>query len=387
MTIMVIVAFALVCMVSVIGVSSRHVDLVDRVKRAPSQNNFGTESFVAIGPATEAKAVRMNALLSNRVFSAIASCILVLVLSPVFLLIGILIRLETSGAAVSVVGCLSPRAQKFDALSFRCTASINNVRVPTRVGIALQRFKLAQLPLLLNVFQGHISFNEFVSFGKKISKAFDEIDMQAASRVDESVVFLGSNRVFWIAKRLFDLVGSLILLPLLGLCIMSLLILNPFLNPGRLLFIQKRMGRECRPFFAIKFRSMRAVDAIERGPNDPVEVQRITPLGRFLRRSRIDELPQILNVIFGEMSLIGPRPDYFSHAIDYMKNVPGYRERHIVRPGISGLAQVDLGYVEGTEATRKKVSADHHYINEAGFAQEGALVVKTIVTVLARAGA
>lgn len=383
---MVIVVFALICMVSVIGVSSQHVDLVDRVKRTPAYDGFGAEKIVAIGPVADAKAVRVSWLLSSRVFSAIASCVLILVLSPVFFLIGVLIRLETSGAAISVVGCLSPRARKFEALSFRCTALINNSRVPTRVGAVLQRLKLAQLPLLLNVFQGHISFNEFVLFGKGITKTFDEIDKQSASR-DGPVVFLGSNRVFWIAKRLFDIVGSLFLLPLLGLCIMSLLILNPFLNPGRLLFIQKRMGRECRPFFAIKFRSMRAVDAIERGPNDPVEVQRITPLGKFLRKSRIDELPQILNVIFGEMSLIGPRPDYFSHAIDYLKNVPGYRERHIVRPGISGLAQVDLGYVEGTEATRKKVHADHHYINEAGFAQEGALVVKTIVTVLARAGA
>ena len=391
MTIMVIVVFALICMVSVIGVSSQHMDLVDRVKHVPSQrevqDGFEAENVVAIGPVANAKTVRMNDLLSNRVFSAIVSGFAIFVLSPLFLLICVLVRLESSGVSISAVECLSPRARKFDALSFRCTALINNIRVPTRIGAALQRLNFAQLPLLFNVLQGHISFGEISSFGERFARSFNETKKQRVDEGDKSGVFLGSNRIFWIAKRLFDVAGSLVLLPLLGLSVMSLLILNPFLNPGRLLFIQKRMGRECRPFYAIKFRSMRATDAIERGPNDPVEVQRITILGKFLRRSRLDELPQILNVIFGEMSLIGPRPDYYSHAIDYLKNIPGYRERHVVRPGISGLAQVDLGYVEGTEATRKKVNADHHYINEAGFVQEGALVVKTIVTVLARAGA
>lgn len=388
---MVIVVFALICMVSVIGVSSQHMDLVDRVKHVPSQreaqDSFEAENIVAIGPVAGAKPVRMNELLSSRVFSAIFSGVAIFVLSPLFLLICVMVRLESSGVAISAVECLSPRARRFDALSFRCTTLINDTRVPTRVGTALHSLNLAHLPLLFNVLQGHISLGEVSTFGNRFARLFHEIGIQHTTRDDEPSVFLGSNRIFWIAKRLFDVAGSLVLLPLLGLSVMSLLVLNPFLNPGKLLFIQKRMGRECRPFYAIKFRSMRAVDAIERGPNDPVEVQRITTLGRFLRKSRLDELPQILNVVFGEMSLIGPRPDYYSHAIDYLKNVPGYRERHIVRPGISGLAQVDLGYVEGTEATRKKVNADHHYINEAGFVQEGTLVVKTIVTVLARAGA
>ncbi|MFK5979039.1 MAG: sugar transferase [Rhizobiaceae bacterium] len=388
---MVIVVFALICMVSVIGVSSQHMDLVDRVKHVPSQKDlqesFEAENVVAIGHASGARIVLMNTLLSSRVFSSIFSGISIVFLSPLFLLVCVLIRLESSGVAISAIECLSPRARKFDAVSFRCTAMINNIRVPTHVGAALQRLRLAHLPLLFNVLQGHISLGEVSSFGDRFARSFNETKKQRAHKDDKSSVFLGSNRIFWVAKRLFDITGSLVLLPLLGLSVMSLLILNPLLNPGKLLFIQKRMGKECRPFYAIKFRSMRAVDTIERGPNDPVEVKRITPLGKFLRRSRLDELPQILNVVFGEMSLIGPRPDYYSHAIDYLKNVPGYRERHVVRPGISGLAQVDLGYIEGTEATRKKVNADHHYINEAGFVQEGTLVVKTIVTVLARAGA
>ncbi|PCI05323.1 MAG: hypothetical protein COB78_01560 [Hyphomicrobiales bacterium] len=372
------------------SVSSQRVDFAGQVRHLPLQeelqDGFDAENVVAIRPDLSTRSILVDDPLTLRLFNVIASSVAILLLSPFFLVIFILVRLETSGAAINAAECSSRRSFKFDALSFRCTSLINNVRVPTRVGAVLQRSGLAQLPLLFNVLKGHISFREIFIFGEAFKKTFNELDIQSRIVAGGAGVVLGSNRLFWITKRLFDIAGSVILLPILGLTIMGLLILNPFMNPGKLFFIQKRMGKECRPFFAIKFRSMRAVDTIERGPNDPIEVQRITFLGKFIRRSRLDELPQILNVIFGEMSLIGPRPDYYTHAIDYLKNVPGYRDRHIVRPGISGLAQVSLGYVEGTEATRQKVNSDHSYISEAGFVQEGALVLKTIATVLARVG-
>lgn len=87
------------------------------------------------------------------------------------------------------------------------------------------------------------------------------------------------------------------------------------------------------------------------------------------------------------MSLIGPRPDYFSHAEEYCVTVPNYRARHAVRPGISGLAQVRLGYVEGTEGTRVKALIDLDYINNANFLQDASLVFETIRCVVMRAGA
>lgn len=123
-----------------------------------------------------------------------------------------------------------------------------------------------------------------------------------------------------------------------------------------------------------------------RGPEDRIEQDRITKFGRVLRKTRIDELPQIINVLKGEMSFVGPRPDYFSHAEHFMGEITGYKERHIIRPGISGLAQVSLGYAEGVEATRKKTSADHEYIRNAGFGQEAVIVWKTIISILKRAG-
>ena len=86
------------------------------------------------------------------------------------------------------------------------------------------------------------------------------------------------------------------------------------------------------------------------------------------------------------MSLIGPRPDYFSHAKAYLRQIPEYRLRHQVRPGISGLAQVDVGYVEGFKGTRAKVAADLRYIREASFGLELAIFWKTLVTIMGRKG-
>ncbi|CUH80912.1 sugar transferase [Tropicibacter naphthalenivorans] len=196
----------------------------------------------------------------------------------------------------------------------------------------------------------------------------------------------GGSFGFRVAKRTFDIVVGLALLPLVLLFGIALLIVNPFANKGKLFFVQPRMGRDTKAFNAIKFRSMRAVEKVQRSADCPLEVDRITPLGGFLRKSRIDELPQVLNVLKGDMSLIGPRPDYYDHALHYIEEIPGYRERHDVRPGISGYAQTELGYIEGVEATRRKVAADLHYIENASFALEAWIFWRTLVVVFKRAG-
>lgn len=132
---------------------------------------------------------------------------------------------------------------------------------------------------------------------------------------------------------------------------------------------------------------MRPAKTIKRSADDPLETDRITPLGSFLRKSRIDEMPQIINVLRGQMSLIGPRPDYIEHARDYLSSVPGYRARHAVRPGISGLAQVELGYIEGIEGTQQKIKADLYYIANMNFVMDTRILWKTLSVVLYRGGA
>jgi len=198
----------------------------------------------------------------------------------------------------------------------------------------------------------------------------------------ENFQHLYVNKIFWINKRIFDIVLSILLLPLFFIIAMILLFFNLFFNQGKLLFIQKRMGKNCEFFFAIKFRTMTHIKEITRKYNDPVEVNRITPLGRVLRNMRIDELPQILNVLKGDMSFIGPRPDYYVHALEYLKTVKGYRERHTIRPGITGLSQIRLGYVESLEATSKKAFIDNYYIQNVGYIIELKIILNTILIII-----
>ena len=191
-----------------------------------------------------------------------------------------------------------------------------------------------------------------------------------------------ANKLFWINKRIFDIFVSLLLLPLLIIIGIILLILNRFFNSGELFFIQERMGKNCKVFFAIKFRTMTYTKEITRKYDDPIEINRITPLGRILRKMRIDELPQVLNVLKGEMSLIGPRPDYYLHALKYLENVEGYRERHAIRPGITGLSQIRLGYAETLEATSNKTSIDNYYIQNLGYIIELKIILNTIIIII-----
>jgi lipopolysaccharide/colanic/teichoic acid biosynthesis glycosyltransferase len=142
------------------------------------------------------------------------------------------------------------------------------------------------------------------------------------------------------------------------------------------------MGKNCEAFYAIKFRTMVHVKEITRKYDDPIETNRITFFGKFLRKSRIDELPQILNVLKGDMSLIGPRPDYYIHALEYLKSVEGYRDRHDILPGITGLSQIRLGYAEGLEATAKKTFIDNYYIQNVGYIIELKIVINTIITII-----
>ena len=200
--------------------------------------------------------------------------------------------------------------------------------------------------------------------------------------------FPTQRRFFWVSKRCFDVCVSITVgIPVAFLVLLLLIVLNPFFNPGPLLFRQVRMGKNQHRFVVIKFRTMRPVGEIGRGPDDPLERERITPLGRWLRRLHLDELPQIVNVLRGEMSLIGPRPDFIPHANDYATSVPGYRLRHVTLPGLTGYAQVQLGYAEGYELAAAKTHLDLFYIRNASWRLEVWIVIRTFAVILSGFGA
>lgn len=188
-------------------------------------------------------------------------------------------------------------------------------------------------------------------------------------------------------KRTIDIAIALMALPAMITIGLILLILNPFWNRGPLIYSQTRMGWRCKPFKAYKFRTMTSAPEISRGPNDPLETERITRLGMFLRKTRLDEFPQFINVLNGKMSVIGPRPDYWRHATHYSDTIAGYRRRHAMKPGITGLAQVDNGYAEGVSATVVKTRHDLRYIETAGFATDLYILWRTLKVMLTGFGA
>lgn len=150
-------------------------------------------------------------------------------------------------------------------------------------------------------------------------------------------------------------------------------------SPGPILFNQTRMGRGNKPFTVHKLRSMyHGTTNGEQfaGENDP----RITRVGRVIRKYRIDELPQFLNILKGEMSLIGPRPEQPSFVEQFDRQLPFYIYRHVVKPGITGWAQVRQGYAADVDATREKIEHDFYYIKHCSLFLDAFIVLLTIKT-------
>lgn len=183
-------------------------------------------------------------------------------------------------------------------------------------------------------------------------------------------------------KRAFDIGFSMVALLLLALPMAAIALLVRLSSPGPVFFRQERIGLGGKPFRIIKFRSMVA-NAEQAGPqlssaSDP----RITPIGRLLRRTRLDELPQFWNVLKGEMSLVGPRPER-QHFIDEITKVaPHYRHLHKVRPGITSWGQVKFGYAENVEQMLRRLKYDILYIENMSLAVDLKILAYTALIVL-----
>lgn len=186
-------------------------------------------------------------------------------------------------------------------------------------------------------------------------------------------------------KRLVDVVAAVLMLPVI-LILMGVAAATILISDGRpVLFKQKRMGFRGRPFVMVKLRTMRASGGGAAFTADGDA--RITRVGSFLRRYRIDELPQVLNILRGDMSWIGPRPESIELADWYEREVPFYAYRHIVRPGITGWAQVNQGNVAEVKAATGKLRYDFYYIKYFSPWLDVLIVLRTIRTVLTGFGA
>ena len=193
-----------------------------------------------------------------------------------------------------------------------------------------------------------------------------------------------SNPVNAAIKRLFDIVASLMFLILVYPFVWCFVAIGTTLSsPGPILFKQKRTGYKGRPFTMYKFRSMKVnadADKLQATADDP----RKTKFGDFLRRTSIDELPQFINVLKGDMSIIGPRPQRELHTEMYTKLVDEYLVRHMVRPGLTGWAQVNgcRGETKTTEAMADRVRYDIWYIEHWTLGLDVKIMLKTIAQIL-----
>ena len=168
-------------------------------------------------------------------------------------------------------------------------------------------------------------------------------------------------------KEVTDLMFAILVLPFVALVSLIVAVAIKLDDGGPVLFRQKRIGHAGAPIMMVKFRTMRVIS-----PGDPGDRRsaamtgddddRITRVGSFLRRSRIDELPQIWNILKGEMSWIGPRPEAQVLSSWYTGEIPFYRYRHVVKPGISGWAQVNQGHVAEVDEVHRKLHYDFYYI-------------------------
>jgi exopolysaccharide biosynthesis polyprenyl glycosylphosphotransferase len=186
--------------------------------------------------------------------------------------------------------------------------------------------------------------------------------------------------VFFVFKRVadigFSLLGLLLTAPLAVVCALGIVLQDR----GPVFYSQTRVGLRNRPFPIHKFRTMR-VNAEPGGPRWAAENDgRVTAFGRLLRRTRFDEIPQFWNILVGEMSFIGPRPERPEMIASLVEQLPYYRLRHIVKPGLTGWAQVNYHYGASLEDTREKLAYDLYYIKYGSLMREMHIILRTIST-------
>ena len=185
-------------------------------------------------------------------------------------------------------------------------------------------------------------------------------------------------------KRLFDFVaafvgGTVLLIPMLLIAVCIRLD-----SPGPALFKQERLGKNGKPFTMIKFRSMR-IDAEKDGPQwARKEDDRVTKVGRFIRATRLDELPQLWNIFVGHMSIVGPRPERACFYDEFEEYIKGFRNRLVVQPGLTGWAQVNGGYDLQPE---EKIVFDMEYIEKRSVSMDLKCIFRTIRLVFTHEGA
>jgi sugar transferase (PEP-CTERM system associated) len=275
---------------------------------------------------------------------------------------------EKSGSGFVVVGYIAMNENKRvirEAIDRDAIYNLSDFVVKmgaSEVVLALEERRNA-IPLkdLLRIKTTGVHVNDISTFLERETGRVD-LDSVNPSWLIFSDGFSSGRRMSGIAKRLFDIIASLLLLLLTGPLILLFAILIKLESKGPALYRQERVGLFGQPYFVNKLRSMRSdaeVDgkAVWASQDDP----RITRVGKFIRKVRIDELPQTWNVLKGEMSFVGPRPERPEFVDELTEQLTYYAERHMVKPGITGWAQINYPYGASIEDSRHKLEYDLYY--------------------------
>ncbi len=198
---------------------------------------------------------------------------------------------------------------------------------------------------------------------------------------------LYTTSLYGIIKRLAEIAFVILLAPIWIPLMLIFGLIIKLESKGPMFFIQERVGLSDKDFKVYKLRSM-CQDSESKGAQFATQSDsRVTKVGKFIRKTRIDEIPQFINILKGDMSLIGPRPEQRVFVEQFKKEIPFYSYRHVVRPGISGWAQVTQGYAANADETSIKLEYDLYYIKHFSFWLDVLIVFKTIKTMLTGFGA
>lgn len=259
-------------------------------------------------------------------------------------------------------------------------------QAPKRIVVALREHpSRITLELLLRVRAQGIKVEEAATLYEKLTGRIPVETIHPSTLLYSNGFSMQSSFSRWLARATsaaVALVGLVVTAPVMLLAALAIRLDSP----GPVLYSQERVGKDGRTFNILKFRSMRidaeANGAQWSGENDP----RITHVGRFMRSSRIDELPQFINILRGEMNLVGPRPErpYFVQLL--AGKIPYYDLRHTVPPGVTGWAQVSYPYGASVEDAKNKLEYDLFYVKNASLALDMAILFETVRTVLWRKG-
>jgi lipopolysaccharide/colanic/teichoic acid biosynthesis glycosyltransferase len=229
-----------------------------------------------------------------------------------------------------------------------------------------------------HMYAGMVHKVTFLEFASLYEEIFDRVPLEHLDTVQMLELLPKHRSLYDGAKRLFDIVlaiiGSLFAIPLIGIAALLLSV-----NGGMPFIFNERIGKGGCIFRIVKLRSMLFND---QGDPELQKKNRVTSLGRLLRKTRIDELPQLWNVLVGDLSFIGPRPELPKIAEIYEREIPQYRTRHLIAPGLSGWAQIhDYDAPRGgadVVRTRRKLSFDLYYLKHRSFGLDLAIALKTL---------